>query len=59
MFFAFFNAAFPRPRNGAGAYSCAAADYDPTQERKDDNNDDNDYAWGGEGHCCNYLGSDD
>jgi hypothetical protein len=26
LFFAFFNPAFPRPRNGAGAYSCAAAD---------------------------------
>ncbi len=37
---------------------CAAADYDPARERKDDNNDDNDYAWGGEGHCCDHPGLD-
>ncbi len=38
---------------------CAAADYDPARERKDDNDDDNDYPWGGEGHLRNHPGSDD
>ncbi len=45
----FFNAAFPRPRDGVVASLCAAADYDPAREREDDNNDDDDYAWGGMG----------
>jgi hypothetical protein len=59
LFFSFFNAAFLRPRNGAKAYSCAAADYNHAQEGKDDNDDDNDYAWGEEGHCRNHPGLDD
>ncbi len=45
----FFNAAFPRPRDGAAASLCAAANCNPACERKDDNNDDDDYAWGGRG----------
>ncbi len=38
---------------------CAAADYNPARKREDDNKDDNNYAWGGEGHHRNHLGSDD
>ncbi len=38
---------------------CAAANYDLTCEHKDADNDDNDYTWGGEGHCQDHLGSDD
>ncbi len=53
----FLNAAFPRPRDGAAASSCAAANYDPAREREDYNNDDDDYAWGGEGHRRDHLGS--
>jgi hypothetical protein len=53
----FFNAAFPRPRDGAAAFSCAAADYDPAREHEDYNNDDDDYAWGGEGHRRDHPGS--
>jgi hypothetical protein len=45
----FLNTAFLRPRDGAAASLCAAADYDPACERKNDNDDDNDYAWGGRG----------
>ncbi len=52
----FFNAAFLRPRDGAAASLCAAANYNPACKRKDDNNDDNDYAWGGEGHPHNHPG---
>ncbi len=37
---------------------CAAADYDPVHEREDYNDNDNDYAWGGEGHRRNHPGSD-
>jgi hypothetical protein len=55
----FFNAAFPRPRDGAAASSCAAANYDPARESEDNNDDDNYYAWGEEGHCRNHPGSDD
>ncbi len=50
---------FPRPRDGAAASLCAAADYDPARNCKDDNNNDNDYALGGEGHRCNHPGLDD
>ncbi len=45
----FFNAAFPRPRDGAAASLCAAAAYDPAREREDYNDDEDDYAWGGRG----------
>ncbi len=54
----FFNAAFPRPRDGVAASLCAAADYDPARKHEDYNNDDNNYAWGGEGHRCDHPGSD-
>ncbi len=54
----FFNAAFLRPRDGAAASSCATANYDPACESKDNNDDDDDYAWGGEGYRCNHLGLD-
>jgi hypothetical protein len=37
---------------------CAAADYDPAREREDYNDDDDNYAWGGEGHCRDHPGSD-
>ncbi len=37
---------------------CAAANYDPAREREDYNDDDDDYAWGGEGHHCDHPGSD-
>ncbi len=43
----FFNAAFPTPREGTAASLCAAANYDPARKRKDYNNDEDDYAWGG------------
>ncbi len=36
---------------------CAAADYDPACKREDYSDDDNDYAWGREGHCCDHPGS--
>ncbi len=38
---------------------CAAANYDPIREREDDKGNDNDYAWGGEGHRRDHPGSDD
>ncbi len=42
--------------DGAAASSCAAADYDPARERKDYNDDDNDYAWGGGGASLRSSG---
>ncbi len=40
------------------ASSRATANYDPACEREDYNDDDNDYAWGGEGHRHDHPGSD-
>ncbi len=37
---------------------CAVADYNPARERKDDNNDDDYYTWGVEGHRRNQPGLD-
>jgi hypothetical protein len=52
----FSNAAFPRPRDDAVASLCAAANNNRARKHKDNNNDNKNYAWGGEGHCCDHLG---
>jgi hypothetical protein len=54
----FSNAAFPRPRDGAAASLCAAANYNPTRKHEDYNDDGNDYDWGGEGHHRDHPGLD-
>jgi hypothetical protein len=37
---------------------CATADYNPARKREDYNDDDDGYAWGGEGHCRDHPGLD-